>query len=1186
MPLASKRVVRVGIGLCVCVASAICVAGQERRLEGMSPRVPGPRPGELTPPDSWQRADTGKPKVRRPAEGPSAPTIYLHASVAKCHGRGLRYEKVHRRDNIGFWNDPRGYVTWDFDVPIPDTFTVLVTVACPPGTAGSDYAVVVERRAPLPDALEGTRLGKYIDKKLRQLPLDTAKQELAGVVPNTGDWGNFVTEELGTMTFDVPGKYTVAVKCTRQARGAVMNLQAVTFRSARWDNTLVAWWRFAEGSGSETQDGASGSRDVVQFARWVRGAQATGLKFNGCSSSVRRAAAQVPPLRDAMTIEAWVRLDSEQDAWCPIVNHLRYPQGFFFGLDGGGDLGLHMAVGGKWLACTSSARLPVGEWAHVAATFEKDRGLSVYVDGQETGRLVALGTMAPAKTTDLLIGRHNNHPWVFHGVIDEVKLYNRALGPLEVQQHYEWGKALLKPPPLIVLRAVRPDRTRARVFERVILDVDLDATFDNAFDAGDVRVDAEVIAPSGKVWRVPGFYYQAYSRRLEKNVEKLVPDGEPRWQVRLSFAEPGQHWVQVAATDRTGTMMAAPVTIDVEAADAAGMIRRHPDDHRYFVTDRGESFFPIGANVCWADARATYAYDEWLAAYAKHGGNFFRVWLSPQWPTLALNTIESGFDAIDLARAWRLDHVLEAAERLDLRVMLCIDSFNILRTKALSPGNWEDAPYIRSQGGPLDQPHEYFTNRWSLAAYRNRLRYLVARWGYSPSVFAWEFWNEVDGMDSYDPHAQTIRAWHAQMAGTLRTLDPWDHLITTSYARTHGDSSVERLPELDFVMSHSYGAQDMALELGRHIREKTAALDRPHFHGELGIFGSGQQTSDADPTGIHLHNALFACVGQGHAGTPMTWWWDSYVHPRKLYPMYRAFAGWIEGFDFVAQEARPAEVEVLEEDLRVIGPTDLELVRGTWEPAPFNRPIAVRVDRDGVLTHSLPISDLLHGVGFHKNLHNPVTFELDVPRATTFAVHVAKTSGFGDGILRIYLDGRLSLESKFPVPKGNKKDTLALYKGSYPMQLPAGRHTVVVANAGKDWVGVEAYHIPWLRASKRAAAPLRIIGVVGNTRALIWAQNKSYTWLAATKKGFVAQPIVGARLRIAGLARGRWIVEHWDTHGGAVTKAEVGTVGADGALVVSLPDVVWDAALRLRRAAKGEQPPRIVIEDDGEDWDE
>ncbi|NQT50950.1 DUF5060 domain-containing protein, partial [bacterium] len=788
----------------------------------------GPRPGAATPPSAWEPKTAPVPDTR-PKAGPVAPTIYLHASVAKVAGRGLRYEKGAGRDNIGFWSDPNGTVSWDFDVAVPDTFTVLIALAVPPGNAGSDYAVTVERRAPAPQA---------------------AKQQLAAVVPDTGGWGNFVTEELGTTALD-RGAHTVTVKCTKVRSGPPMNLQAVTFRSARWDDTLVAWWRFEEGTGAETVDAAGASRDTVQYARWVRGAAGGGMKFNGCTSVVTRAAAAVPRLRDAMTVAAWVRLDSEPATWCPIVSHLRYPKGFFFGLDGTGDLGLHMGVGGKWVSCMSAAQLVVGKWTHVAATFEKDRGLSVYMNGQEMGTTKATGALVPATATDLLIGHHSHQPWVWHGGIDEVRIYNRALGPLEVQEHHEWGRAALQPPPLIAIKTVEPDRTEAKVFEPVTLDIDLAATFDNPFDADDVRLDAQVVSPSGRVWSVPGFYYKPFVRRLDKNTEILEPDGEPRWQVRLAFAEPGQHWVQVAATDRTGTMAAAPVTLDVQAADAPGFIRRHPDDPRYFATDRGETFFPIGANVCWAASRATYDYDDWLAAYAKHGANFFRVWLSPQWPTLALNTTDSGFDAIDLARAWRLDHVVTTAERLGLRVMLCIDSFNIIRTRARSPGNWEDAPYIRSLGGPLDQPHEYFTNRWNLAAYRNRLRYLVARWGYSTAVFAWEFWNEVDCMDDYDAHSHAIRAWHAQMAGTLRGLDPWHHLIGTSYARTEGDPKVDRLPELDFVMSHSYGAQDMAADLGRHIREKDAALTRPHFHGEFGIGGSGQQTATTDPTGIH-----------------------------------------------------------------------------------------------------------------------------------------------------------------------------------------------------------------------------------------------------------------------------------------------------------------------------------------------
>ena len=48
-----------------------------------------------------------------------------------------------------------------------------------------------------------------------------------------------------------------------------------------------------------------------------------------------------------------------------------------------------------------------------------------------------------------------------------------------------------------------------------------------------------------------------------------------------------------------------------------------------------------------------------------------------------------------------------------------------------------------------------------------------------------------------------------------------------------------------------------------------------------------------------------------------------------------------------------------------------------------------------------------------------------------------------------------------------------------------------------------------------------------------------------------------------GLAPGRWSVEHWDTRAGRVTKTEDATVVGDGELTVALPEVAWDAALRL-----------------------
>ena len=78
-------------------------------------------------------------------------------------------------------------------------------------------------------------------------------------------------------------------------------------------------------------------------------------------------------------------------------------------------------------------------------------------------------------------------------------------------------------------------------------------------------------------------------------------------------------------------------------------------------------------------------------------------------------------------------------------------------------------------------------------------------------MLAWELFNEVQfvGSDSANPgnSAQVrddIVAWHAEMAAYLRSIDPYDHLITTS---SDIDSSLKDIwadPNIDLVQVHDY----------------------------------------------------------------------------------------------------------------------------------------------------------------------------------------------------------------------------------------------------------------------------------------------------------------------------------------------------------------------------------------------
>lgn len=476
----------------------------------------------------------------------------------------------------------------------------------------------------------------------------------------------------------------------------------------------------------------------------------------------------------------------------------------------------------------------------------------------------------------------------------------------------------------IEISNVRVDKPMPRVFERVTFEMDLRAVYDNPFDPAQVAVDADVVAPSGKRFIVPGFLYQEYRRSKVRAAERLDEIGSPRWQVRFSGAEAGKHTITIRARDQTGSTTAAPVTVTIIKADVSGMVRRAQENTRYFATDRGETFFPIGLNLAWGWGEGrTYDYDLWLSELAKNKVNFVRLWLAPHdnphAKTFALYTPNIEFGRFDLANAWRLDHVMETSERLGIRAMLCVNTHSSLITVQKYRGLFEDLTLHQTHGGPLKNPKEFWTNEAANKEFRDRLRYIVARYGYSPSVFAWELWNEVDLVGDYD--FAIVSRWHTETNSYLRSIDPWRHLVTTSNAKYK--NPLPAAESLDLYQDHSYQWKDD----GAYGDQRGEKRTMPYIYGEFGIpyssvGGATIQAQTLDPAALHLHNALFASVGQAHSGTPMAWFWYNYLEPEKHYPIYKSFAGWIEGFDFIKQNAAPfsdSEASVDSNQLTALG---------------------------------------------------------------------------------------------------------------------------------------------------------------------------------------------------------------------------------------------------------------------------
>jgi hypothetical protein len=84
---------------------------------------------------------------------------------------------------------------------------------------------------------------------------------------------------------------------------------------------------------------------------------------------------------------------------------------------------------------TCPAPLEVGKWYHVVATYD-DKTMRIFVNGEEKASLPRDGAINPSHT-NLCIGSYapGNSSAFFQGVLDEVRIYDRALTPEEIREH-------------------------------------------------------------------------------------------------------------------------------------------------------------------------------------------------------------------------------------------------------------------------------------------------------------------------------------------------------------------------------------------------------------------------------------------------------------------------------------------------------------------------------------------------------------------------------------------------------------------------------------------------------------------------------------------------------------------------------------------------------------------------------
>lgn len=450
------------------------------------------------------------------------------------------------------------------------------------------------------------------------------------------------------------------------------------------------------------------------------------------------------------------------------------------------------------------------------------------------------------------------------------------------------------------LRKITASRAVLERFEALELSVDLEADYQDFFDRDEIDVIANFFSPSGEKLAVHGFLHDI----VEDGVEP-----KPIWRIRFTPTEVGR-WryditVKAGYSEKTSGIYEF---LCQHKEQKPGFVRVSEADPRYFELDSGDFFYPIGQNVCWASD-----YDYYLKKVHDYGGNWVRVWLCP-WDLQLEEPKEPG--KYDLQVAGRIDKLLQSAEKLGVHVQLALMYHGML------DDSWSKSPYNVSNGGPCSSASEFFTDSRARAQFKQLLDYVVARWGHSTAVFAWELWNEVD-LAVYG-RKQEITDWHKEMGQYLKEIDVNRHLVTTSTSRSSDGEPLFSLEEIDFIPDHFYGHGIADTTLEQWCWQ--AKYGKPYFVSE---FASGHEPKDVqeDRQGIHLHAGLWLSFMTPTAGNAMPWWWDIHVDKHDLYHQWRALTKFSAG-----EDRRGRNFEIVVADVET-SKTTTASIRGLLSPS-------------------------------------------------------------------------------------------------------------------------------------------------------------------------------------------------------------------------------------------------------------
>src|SRR5882672_5008140 len=203
---------------------------------------------------------------------------------------------------------------------------------------------------------------------------------------------------------------------------------------------LLAAYALAEGTGGTTADASgNGITGTLSGATWTAGKNGNALSFNGTTSYVNLGNAAALAPTGSMTVSAWVNESGNVADDGIVIARSNGSAGWE--LKSSPDTGVRTfafgvyGASGGYVGRYSKTVRALGSWYHVAGVYDAaGQALHLYVNGAlDDG---ALWSTVPASISSAPVstwmGRRTGG-YNIQGVIDDVRVYGRALSQAEIQ---------------------------------------------------------------------------------------------------------------------------------------------------------------------------------------------------------------------------------------------------------------------------------------------------------------------------------------------------------------------------------------------------------------------------------------------------------------------------------------------------------------------------------------------------------------------------------------------------------------------------------------------------------------------------------------------------------------------------------------------------------------------------------